>query len=80
MFGGGSYCVTPQKGKLMDKSTSKLIRDVKRRSFRISRTPKISENRISHERKIETSLIKDEKQKFESKPGLQYFFLSMSIS
>ena len=39
MFGGTSYSVTPQKRTNI---TSSLIRDVKRRSFRLSRTPRVA--------------------------------------
>ena len=37
MFGGTSYAVTPQKRTNI---TSNFIRDVKRRSFKLSKTPR----------------------------------------
>ena len=42
VYSGGSYAVTPRKRSVTDK-TKNLIRDVKRRSFRMSRNPQVNE-------------------------------------
>ena len=72
MFGGGSYCVTPQKRKTMDKTPSSIMRDVKRRSCRISQTLRKSEPKAGiHDKISETEgfMQREKMASFHSKPG-----------
>ena len=52
VYSGGSYAVTPRKRSVPDK-TKNLIRDVKRRSFWMSRNPQVIEKGRQRETQVE---------------------------